>query len=617
KMTLAKLHFQRLWYPQPGQGGGVPSRAERGLTREEFDRAFPTEFWREVVDRVAAEAPGTLLLAEAFWLMEGYFVRTLGMHRVYNSAFMNMLKMEDNARYRQTIKNVLEFNPEILKRFVNFMNNPDERTAVEQFGKEGKYVGAAVLLVTMPGLPMFGHGQIEGFHEKYGMEYHRAYWDEPVDEGLVAAHEDLVFPLMRKRYLFSGSENFALYDFWAGDRVNEDVFAYSNRAGGERAVIVYHNRCASTAGWIRTSAAFAVKDGAGGTRLEQTTLAHALSLDARPGRFYAFRDWATGLEYLRSGRDLADHGLYAELGAFQHQALLDWRELWDADGTTWGRLCDRLGGRGVRSLDTELKEVRFADVVRGLTELLASARGRLDDLFDPASPGTRETAAAFVLDRFGALAEAVAAEGRGGPIGVAAIREAFRRELAAAGKAPPPDEHGRMALVCFLALRRLGAVGGMDGSVPRTAAWLEDFGILRAAMRFLGGVPAAVGGAGVPDGLLLRLLVARPGFVAEAKADAAGAVRAVFSDPIVREAVGLHWSGGHEWFNKERFEDAVAWLARIAAIDAKPGAAAGLRRTAEALVAAAEAAGWRADRLVPALAASKPPPAAPGRRKPS
>ena len=87
---------------------------------------------------MAAEAPDTLLLAEAFWLMEGYFVRTLGMHRVYNSAFMNMLKMEDNQKYRQTIKNVLEFSPQILKRFVNFMNNPDERTAVEQFGRGGQ-----------------------------------------------------------------------------------------------------------------------------------------------------------------------------------------------------------------------------------------------------------------------------------------------------------------------------------------------------------------------------------------------------------------------------------------------------------------------------------------------
>ena len=67
------------------------------------------------------------------------------------------------------------------------MNNPDERTAVEQFGKEGKYFGACVLLVTMPGLPMIGHGQIEGLHEKYGMEYRRAYWDEPEDDTCCAA----------------------------------------------------------------------------------------------------------------------------------------------------------------------------------------------------------------------------------------------------------------------------------------------------------------------------------------------------------------------------------------------------------------------------------------------
>src|SRR5207249_9081949 len=69
-MTLAKRHFQRLWFPEPGTGGAIPSRAEYGLTKAEFDRAMPVEFWREVVDRVAAELPDTLLLAEAFWLME-------------------------------------------------------------------------------------------------------------------------------------------------------------------------------------------------------------------------------------------------------------------------------------------------------------------------------------------------------------------------------------------------------------------------------------------------------------------------------------------------------------------------------------------------------------------
>ena len=111
-MVLAKRHFQRLWFPEPGHGGGDPDPGRaRHDPRPSSTAAMPHEFWREVVDRVAAEVPGTLLLAEAFWLLEGYFVRTLGMHRVYNSAFMNMLRDEDNAEYRQVMRNTLEFDP--------------------------------------------------------------------------------------------------------------------------------------------------------------------------------------------------------------------------------------------------------------------------------------------------------------------------------------------------------------------------------------------------------------------------------------------------------------------------------------------------------------------------
>ncbi len=150
-MVLAKKHVQRLWFPLPGAGGSIPSRAENAVTQEEFDRLMPNEFWREVVDRVAVEVPGTLLLAEAFWLLEGYFVRTLGMHRVYNSAFMNMLRDEENAKYRSYLKKTIEFDPDILKRYVNFMSNPDERTTIDQFGSGDKCFGVATLLATLPG----------------------------------------------------------------------------------------------------------------------------------------------------------------------------------------------------------------------------------------------------------------------------------------------------------------------------------------------------------------------------------------------------------------------------------------------------------------------------------
>ena len=364
-MTLAKKHIQRLWFPEPGQGGAIPSRSEHGMTREQFDQAIPNEFWREVVDRVAVEVPDTLLLAEAFWLMEGYFVRTLGMHRVYNSAFMHMLRDEDNAKYRQVIKNTLEFDPQVLKRFVNFMNNPDEKTASEQFGTTDKYFGVCTLLVTLPGLPMFGHGQIEGYREKYGMEYRHARWDEAVDEGLVRGHDWRIFPLTHRRALFADVENFRLYDFYQTDSggasgtVNEDVFAYSNCLGNERALVVYHNRYAETRGWINTSAASMDKSSG---RLAQKSLAEALYL---PSESYAiFKDTVSGLEFIRSCRELTDKGLYVELGGYQCHVFLDWRFV---SGEEWAEVNRKLDGAGAASIQVVYDEL-FAPKVQIETE---------------------------------------------------------------------------------------------------------------------------------------------------------------------------------------------------------------------------------------------------------
>lgn len=368
-MTLAKRHFHRLWFPGPGSSGAIPSRAEYGMNQAEFDRAMPHEFWREVVDRVAAEVPGTLLLAEAFWLMEGYFVRTLGMHRVYNSAFMNMLRDEDNAKYRSVIKNTCEFDPDIMKRYVNFMSNPDERTAIDQFGKGDKYFGVAVVMSTLPGLPMFGHGQIEGFTEKYGMEYRWPRYQEDPDHGLVQRHEREIAPLLKRRWLFAESAHFLLFDFFEpSGSVNEDVFAYSNRNGGERALVVYHNRYADAHGTVDLSAAYADK---GSGQLRQSRLAEGLGLSGDRAKIVAFRDSLTGLEYLRRSGDLYDRGITLSLHAYQCHVFLDWRELHPTVDKPWDRLTDWLNGRGVASLDDELVNLELKPVHDALRRFLA------------------------------------------------------------------------------------------------------------------------------------------------------------------------------------------------------------------------------------------------------
>ena len=371
-MTLAKRHIQRLWFPEPGSGGAIPSRSEHGLTREQFDQAIPEEFWREVVDRVASEVPDTLLLAEAFWMMEGYFVRTLGMHRVYNSAFMHMLRDENNGKYREVMKNTLEFDPQVLKRYVNFMNNPDEKSAIEQFGSADKYFGVATLMTTLPGLPMLGHGQIEGFREKYGMEYRRAYWDEVPNQGLMDHHERVIFPLMRRRYLFAEMEHFLLYDVFTPEgSVNEDVFAYSNGHGNERALVVFHNKYAEMRGWIKNSVGY--MDKASG-EMRQRTLGMGLDLRGGENDYVIFRDINSGLDFIRPSRSLVEQGLYVELGAYKCHAFVDFREVTDTDGK-WKAVYESLNGAGYWAIQARWDELFAPKVIEEVpVELPKKAR---------------------------------------------------------------------------------------------------------------------------------------------------------------------------------------------------------------------------------------------------
>ncbi|MBR5647086.1 MAG: alpha-amylase [Treponema sp.] len=366
-MVLAKKSIRRLWYPESGHGGDIATRSETGLSTQQFNDAIPNEFWREVVDRVARECPDTLLLAEAFWMMEGYFVRTLGMHRVYNSAFMNMLKKEENQKYRETVKNTITFDPQVLKRYVNFMNNPDEETAIAQFGDGDKYFGVCTLMITMPGLPMFGHGQIEGFTEKYGMEYTRAYKDEQPNQYLVDRHWREIFPLMKKRYLFSGVENFLFYDLWQDGVVNENVFAYSNGCGNERTFVVYNNKYDRAYGWIKQSDPYAVKTGNGDeTKLISRSISEGLNLNGEDDKFCIFRENRSNLWYIRKSKEICEKGLFVMLNGFEYQVYMDIHQVTDEADGRYRILCEHLNGSGCEDIETAWQEIIYKELYESM-----------------------------------------------------------------------------------------------------------------------------------------------------------------------------------------------------------------------------------------------------------
>ncbi len=596
-MVLAKRHVRRLWWPEPGAADSIPSRAQYAMSQAAFDARMPTEFWREVVDRVAAEVPDTLLLAEAFWMLEGYFVRTLGMHRVYNSAFMHMLRDENVAGYRKLIRETLEFDPEILKRYVNFMSNPDEKTALEQFGKGDKYFGVATVMATLPGLPMVGHGQVEGFSEKYGMEFRRATRDEQPDPWLVERHEREIFPLLHRRDWFAEAYEFLLYDFHTdGGAVDEHVLAYSNGHGPTRSLVLFHDRYGSTAGTIRESVAYARKSARGAKRLVRRTLGEGLGLPDDPSMFVTFRDARTGLAYLRSCRDIRERGLWLALDAYQGHVFWEFREVADGVSGQWRRLAERLGGRGVPSLEDALRELLLEPVHEPLRALFDDGHiaAVLDDTATDADLDVLEERLAAVL---GAVATATRVTGD--PVLTAAR---IRDEASATYRdgASELSRSDRAALLGWLVLSRLGELAPGSDVGLTSLAWYDE---LRMAPVVASGFRSAgidEGGAwGAADLVRVLLALPRPSTTRGRgrQADLRLLEGWLTRDPI-RAAMGLNTWEGVEWLDRERFVSLLRWAVRLDAIETgrDPDT-----RMVDRLTRAAEKAGYRVEALLEAL----------------
>ncbi len=248
------------------------------------------------------------------------------MHRVYNSAFMHMLRDGDTAGYRKLLGEILAFDPAVLERFVNFMSNPDEATAAEQFGTGARYRGVCLLLATLPGLPMFAHGQVEGFRERYGMEYGRSYRDEEPDAELVAWHEELVAPLLRRRELFAGAEHFELFELSGADgAVDDRVLAFANGTAEERVLVAYNHSDHPAHGRIRESVPRAELGAVGADADEEPPLASApltaaLALDPVRQR-HRLDDRMRGVELEVDYRALVEEGLELELGPWEVRLL--------------------------------------------------------------------------------------------------------------------------------------------------------------------------------------------------------------------------------------------------------------------------------------------------------
>ena len=436
------------------------------------------------------------------------------------------------------------------------------------------------------------------------MEFRRATLDEQPDPWLVERHEREIFPLLHRRAWFAEANDFLLYDFITdGRRASTRTCSPTRTAPAPSA----RSSCTTT-GSARRAAGSASRRR---TRARAPTAASGWSgapwprgsgCPNDPGVFVAFRDARTGLESLRSARELWERGLHVSLDAYGGHVFWEFREIHDGWPGQWARLAERLGERA-------------RAVARGRAAGAAARAGPravAGDLRERAGLGRprRHGTTGRRSTSWSAGSRRSSRPWRRRPAPTA-IRWSSRppsgdgsRAVLAAPDLPAVAAR-RAALLAWLALSR-------TGSWHPARTWPRPAGPGTTSCGCRAPWPRACAGPAStrarrgpsPTRSACCSTLPRPSEIRgpARTADARLLDRWLASD-IVRTAIGLNTWEGVEWLDRDRFETQLEWARRLDAIEAAPS-----RRAAPAgpdavarLMAAAKAAGYRLDRLTAAL----------------
>ena len=284
-MTLAKKHFQRLWFPEPGHGRRHPlarrvRHDEGGLRRRDARRVLARGRGPRGRRGAGHAAPRRGVLAHGGLLRPDARHAPRLQQRLHEHAARRGERQVPDPD--QEHPRVRSGDPQALRQLHEQSGREDRRRAVRHRRQ--------VLRRSPRSWPRCPASRCSATGRSRASPRSTA-WSTGAPTGtnvptraLVARHEWQLFPLLHRRRLFAEVRDFRFYDVVddAG-HVNEDVLAYSNRAGADRSLVIYHNRFASMRGRLRDFVAFAVKDQSGTKHLVRTSVADGLGLHERPG----------------------------------------------------------------------------------------------------------------------------------------------------------------------------------------------------------------------------------------------------------------------------------------------------------------------------------------------
>jgi hypothetical protein len=246
------------------------------------DRAgtVPAEdFWPYVIPRVRARHPGLLLVAEAYWGLEGA-LQQQGFDHCYDKRLYDRLLHES----ADSVRAHLGADPAFQRGLVRFLENHDEpRAAATLPGDRGR--AAAVAVATLPGATLWHEGQFEGRRVRPPV-FLRRRPQEPVDEPLRDFYGRLLPAAAAVR---RGDWRPLTPTGWPDNDTHGDLLAWTWTRADARHLVVVNDS----------------------DRPAQARL--PLPWDDLRGRVFRATDLLTGAVFDRDGDELADSGLFVSL----------------------------------------------------------------------------------------------------------------------------------------------------------------------------------------------------------------------------------------------------------------------------------------------------------------
>lgn len=141
------------------------------LNRKEIKKPIE-EFWKSAIEKVKEREPDFIFIAEVYWDLE-WQLQQLGFDFTYDKRLTDRLAAKDV----QGVKAHLMAEKDFQLKSIRFLENHDEKRAVDKLGKK-ESLAAAVLISTIQGMKLYYDGQFEGSKIRLPVQLGR----EPVEK---------------------------------------------------------------------------------------------------------------------------------------------------------------------------------------------------------------------------------------------------------------------------------------------------------------------------------------------------------------------------------------------------------------------------------------------------